>query len=159
MAIPSPANGEEFTRQLTRVVNPDGSNIGQTTPNGDSLIDDTVNAWQVTKVTLDAGEDLANDVQKVEQRFSLLKCAADTQVKSGAGFLHTLTFSCNDAAPTAGSIIVYDNTAESGTELFNHTFTTTPFVPFSVVLDGTFSTGLYVGFTTTADVNVTVSYR
>jgi hypothetical protein len=114
---------------------------------------------KATLATQIAGEDLTNDVIKTEQRFSLLKCTADTAVKSGAGFVHTLTFSCNDAAPTAGSIIVYDNTAESGTELFNHTFTTTPFVPFSVILDGTFSTGLYVGFTTTADVNVTVSYR
>lgn len=114
---------------------------------------------KATLATQIAGEDLTNDVIKTEQRFSLLKCTADTAVKSGSGFVHTLTFSCNDAAPTAGSIIVYDNTAESGTELFNHTFTTTPFVPFSVILDGTFSTGLYVGFTTTADVNVTVSYR
>lgn len=114
---------------------------------------------KATLATQIAGEDLTNNVIKTEQRFSLLKCTADTAVKSGSGFVHTLTFSCNDAAPTAGSIIVYDNTAESGTELFNHTFTTTPFVPFSVILDGTFSTGLYVGFTTTADVNVTVSYR
>lgn len=109
--------------------------------------------------TLGAGEDLVNDVQKVEQRFSGTKVTADTLIKSGAGFLHALTFSCNDAAPTAGSIIVYDSLTETGTELFNHTFTTTPFVPFTVILDVTFSTGLYIGFTTTADVNVTPSYR
>jgi hypothetical protein len=109
--------------------------------------------------TLQAGEDLTIDVTKVEQRFTPLKVTADTLVKTGAGFLHAITFSCNDAAPTAGSIVVYDNTAESGTELFNHTFTTTPFVPFTVIIDGSFTTGLYVGFTTTNDVNVTVSYR
>lgn len=114
---------------------------------------------KVTQATLLAGEDLTANVLKVEQRYSGSVVAADTLVKTGAGFLHTLTFSCNDAAPTAGSIIVYDNTAESGTQLFNHTFTTTPFVPFSVTLDVSFSTGLYVGFTTTADVNVTPSYR
>lgn len=114
----------------------------------------------ITAATQLAGEDLTNDVLKVEQRFSASgKLTADTAVKSGAGFVHTVTFTCNDAAPTAGSIIIYDNTAESGTELFNHTFTTTPFVPFSVILDHPFSTGLYVGFTTTADVNVFVSYR
>lgn len=106
-----------------------------------------------------AGEDLVNNVLKVEQRFSGTVLTGDTLAKSGAGFLHALTFSCNDAAPTAGSIIVYDNTAESGTQLFNNTFTTTPFVPFTVILDVTFSTGLYVGFTTTADVNVTPSFR
>lgn len=86
-------------------------------------------------------------------------CTADTQVKAGAGKLHTLTFTCNDAAPTAGSIIVYDSLTETGTQIFNHTFTTTPFAPLTVVLDVRFSTGLYVGFTTTADVNVTVSYE
>lgn len=85
--------------------------------------------------------------------------AADALIKTGAGVLHSLTFSCNDAAPTAGSVIVYDNTAESGTQIFNHTFTTTPFAPCTVIIDGAFSTGLYIGFTTTADVNVTVSYR
>lgn len=106
-----------------------------------------------------AGEDFTNDVTKVEQRFTAVKVTADTAVKGAAGFLHALTFSCNDAAPTAGSIIVYDNTAESGTELFNHTFTTTPFVPFTVTINGPFATGLYAGFTTTADVNLTVSYR
>jgi hypothetical protein len=85
--------------------------------------------------------------------------AADTLIKTGSGVLHTVTLSCNDAAPTAGSIIIYDNTAESGTVLFNHTFTTTPFVPTTLVLDVAFATGLYVGFTTTADVNATISWR
>ena len=106
-----------------------------------------------------AGEDLTNDVTKVEQRFSGTMVAADTLIKTGAGFVHTLTFSCNDAAPTAGSFILYDNTAESGTVLFNHTFTTTPFAPCTVTLDMSFGTGLYAGFTTTADVNVSISYR
>lgn len=84
---------------------------------------------------------------------------ADAQVKAGAGFLHSITFSCNDAAPTAGSIIVYDSLTETGTQIFNHTFTTTPFVPFTVFFDCIFATGLYLGFTTTADVNVSVSYK
>ncbi len=113
----------------------------------------------VTQGTIIAGEDITNDVLKVEQRNSYSLVTADTQVKGSAGFLHTLTFSCNDAAPTAGSIIVYDSLTETGTQIFNHTFTTTPFAPFSVTIDASFSTGLYVGFTTTADVNVTVSYR
>jgi hypothetical protein len=85
--------------------------------------------------------------------------AADTQVKAGAGFIHTVTFSCDDAAPTAGSIIIYDSLTETGTEIYNETFTTTPFRGYSVTLDVEVSTGIYVGFTTTADVNVVVSYR
>jgi hypothetical protein len=84
---------------------------------------------------------------------------ADALVKTGAGYIHSVTFSCNDAAPTAGSIIVYDNTAESGTILYSETFTTTPFRGYSVILDANFSTGLYIGFTTTADVNAVISYR
>lgn len=84
--------------------------------------------------------------------------AADALVKTGTGVLHSVTFTCNDAAPTAGSLIVYDNTAESGTQILNHTFTTTPFPPCTVVLDVAFTTGLYAGFTTTADVNVTFAF-
>lgn len=93
----------------------------------------------------------------VAYEYSLV--AADTLVKSGVGVLHSLTITCNDAAPTAGSIIVYDSLSETGTQIFNHTFTTTPFAPLSVVLDVSFKTGLYIGFTTTNDVNVTVAYK
>lgn len=91
--------------------------------------------------------------------YSVTMVTGDTLVKTGPGVLHTVSFTCNDAAPTAGSVIIYNNTAESGTQLLSHTFTTTPFAPCSVIIDGTFTTGLYVGFTTTNDVNVTVSYR
>lgn len=84
---------------------------------------------------------------------------ADGLVKTGTGFLHTITFSQADAAPTAGSIIIYDNTAESGTILFTHTQTTAVFMPVTVTLDIPFTTGLYVGFTTTADVSVTLSFK
>jgi hypothetical protein len=95
----------------------------------------------------------------IQTPFTYTLKTSDALVKTGAGTLGSLTFSCNDAAPTAGSIIVYDNTAESGTVIFNHTFTTTPFVPFTLPLNVDFSTGLYIGFTTTNDVNVTVAYR
>lgn len=104
-------------------------------------------------------EDNTNGKAVVEHRYTPFFAQADTLVKTGAGLLRSLTFSCNDAAPTAGSITVYDNTAESGTILFSHTFTTTPFAPFTVFFDAIFSTGLYVGFTTTNDVNVSGSYR
>ncbi len=105
-------------------------------------------------------EDNTNGKAVVEHRYtSSGSIAADTLVKTGAGLIHTITFSCNDAAPTAGSFTLYDNTAESGTALFSHTFTTTPFMPFSITFDHTFSTGLYAGFTTTADVNVVITYR
>jgi hypothetical protein len=106
-----------------------------------------------------AGEDVVNDVMKVEQRYTYSLVAANTAVKGAPGFLHSLTFSCNDAAPTAGTIDVYDNTAASGAKIFSWTLPATAFAPCSVIIDATFATGLYVAFTTTADVNVTVSYR
>jgi len=114
----------------------------------------------VSQGTKLAGEDLTNDVMKIEGQFTYKAVTAtDAQVKAGAGVLRCITFSCNDAAPTAGSIIVFDSLTETGTQIFNHTFTTTPFVPFTVFFDCVFATGLYLGFTTTADVNVSVSYR
>lgn len=114
---------------------------------------------KVTKATLDAGEDLTNDVLKTEQRYSSIHLAADGQAKAGAGFLHTLTFSCGDAAPTAGSITVYDSLTETGTILYSETFDTTAFRGYTIIRNVSFSTGLYVGFTTTADVNCGVSFR
>ena len=120
---------------------------------------DATGNLRITSNTLGAGEDLTNDVTKVEQRFTGIRVTADTQIKGSAGFLHALTFAQSDAAPTAGSIIVYDNTAESGTILYSETFTTDVFRGYTVILDVNFATGLYVGFTTTADVGCTVSYR
>lgn len=93
------------------------------------------------------------------EAYKVILLAADAQVKAGAGVVHTVTFTCNDAAPTAGSLIIYDSLTETGTQLLNHTFTTTPFAPCTVILDAAFGIGLYAGFTTTADVNVTITYR
>ena len=105
-------------------------------------------------------EDNTNNVAKVEQRFSYSAVAvADVQIKSSAGFLHSVTFSCADAIPTAGDIKIFDNTAESGTLVFHHNFTVSPFMPFTIILDYVMATGIYIGFTTTADVNVSCAYR
>jgi len=153
------------------VVNPDGTSVGgggkyNATPptladGGTTSVQFDVNGnTKVRETYQPLYEDNTNGVAKVEAQYSYKSViTADAQVKSSAGFLHTVTISCNDAAPTAGSIIIYDNTAESGTQVFNHTFTTTPFMPFSVVLDYVMATGIYIGFTTTADVNVSCSYR
>lgn len=105
------------------------------------------------------GADSSAGVIKTEQRFSYTRLTADGQVKSGAGFLHALTFAQGDAVPTAGSIIAYDSLTETGTIIYSETFTTDVFRGYTVILDVTFATGLYIGFTTTADVGVTASYR
>lgn len=114
---------------------------------------------KATSATLGAGEDLTNDVQKVEERFSYAYCVADTQVKAGAGFLHTVTISPIDAAATAGTIFVYDALTETTPTIFAYTVPAAALVPVTVILDVSFSTGLYIGFTTTNDVSVTCSYR
>lgn len=104
--------------------------------------------------------DTTNDVVRSEQQFtSSYVLTSDTQVKGSSGFVHSVTFLPNDATPTAGSIIIYDNTAESGSQILNWNIAATAFIPFTVVLDVVCATGIYVGFTTTADVNVVVSYR
>lgn len=94
----------------------------------------------------------------MDQIYTDTRCLVDTLVKTGGGKLHTLTFSCNDAAPTAGSIDVYDNTSAAGTKVYSETFTTTAFRGYSVILDCKFDNGLYVDFTTTADVNCIVTW-
>lgn len=112
----------------------------------------------VSLATLISGEDQTNNVLRVEGQFSYKAIPhADTQVKASAGFLHTI--SCvSDAAATAGSIIIYDSAAESGTVVWTMNLGAVPYA-FSATIDAVMGTGIYVGYTTTADVDCTVSYR
>lgn len=107
-----------------------------------------------------AGEDLTLDVMKTEQRYSKSYATTDKLVKTGAGFIHTVTISPTDAAATAGTIIIYDSTTE-GTDdiIFSYYIPAAALVPVTVTLDVTTATGTYIGYTTTADVNTTISYR
>lgn len=125
------------------------------------LVTDINENLKVTQGTAIAGEDLVNDVLKTENRFSGSGVlTADGLVKSGVGLVHAVTFSCSDAAPTAGTISILDSTAAgAGTALFTFDVQTTWFPPFTIILDQAFSVGLYVDFTTTADVKVVCSYR
>jgi len=120
---------------------------------------DTAGNQRVTLGTLLSGEDQTNNVMRVEGQFSYSgPQTADAQIKASAGFLHTLT--CNsDAAATAGSLDIYDNTAGSGTKIHSITFGTGFYPPATMIFDVAFSTGLYLDFTTTADVTCTASYR
>lgn len=106
-----------------------------------------------------AGEDLTNDRMKTEYQGSGVMYTADQLVKTGAGHLHTLTLTCTDATPTAGHIDVYDNTSAAGTKIASIEIAATYFLPLTLTFDVTFATGLYIDFTTTADVGVTPSYR
>lgn len=120
-----------------------------------------VNSSGQIALQLMAGEDQTNNVQKVEQQFSYNGYkAADTQIKASAGFVHTVTCAGTDATATAGTIILYDNTAESGTKIWQWDVQAVALTsPVTVTLDAVAATGLYLGFTTTADVACTVTYR
>lgn len=87
------------------------------------------------------------------------RVTGDGQIKSGAGFIHTITISPNGSV-VAGVLTVYNNTAESGAVVASFALPVTTFMPFSVTLDVACSTGIYVGFDATlANVSCTVSYR
>ena len=115
----------------------------------------------VSLATLIAGEDQTNNVLRTEQQFSY--CAgivADGSCKASAGFLHTVTCAGDDAAATAGSLAIRDATsAGAGTIIQNVNFAAAYFAPVTMTFDVAFTTGLYLDFTTTADVECSASYR
>ena len=88
--------------------------------------------------------------------FNNIASATTTVVKSGAGFLHSITINKH---VLAGVITIYDNTAASGTTIATITegaaLLTDP--PITAVYDIAFSTGLTI--LTSAAENLTISYR
>jgi len=99
-----------------------------------------------------AGEDTTNDVIKVEQRFSntYISTATTTTPKNAPGFLHTITVN----GGTAGTIIVYDNTAGSGTIIAS--FDSTNAIA-TYTFDVAFGTGLTI--VTGGNTKLSVSWR
>lgn len=81
---------------------------------------------------------------------SYISSATTTTAKTGAGVLHTITVT----GGTAGTIIVYDNTAGSGTVIASFDSTN---ALATYTFDLAFSTGLTI--VTAAATKVTVSYR
>lgn len=117
-------------------------------------------AIKVTLATTLAGEDVANDVLKVEQRFAYknitLANPTTTVVKSGPGLLHLITVNKTAAS---GVITCYDNTAGSGTVIATITQPATLLASqISLPYDVAFSVGLTC-VTATAAQDITVSYR
>ena len=99
-----------------------------------------------------AGEDITNDVLKVENRNSntYISTAVTTLLKTGAGVLHTIT--CNGG--TAGTIIVYDNTTAGGTIIASFDSTN---ALNTYQFDVSFATGLTI--VTSAATKLSVSWR
>jgi hypothetical protein len=117
-----------------------------------NVYDETNQATKSTLATKIAGEDLTNDKLVTEQRFSTtyISTATTTTVKSGSGLLHTIVVN----GGTAGTIIVYDNTAGSGTIIASFDSTN---ALATYTFNCTFATGLTV--VTGAATKVTVNYR
>jgi hypothetical protein len=106
----------------------------------DTVFQVDVNGNQkVTLATTLAGEDIANDVQKVEERYLPLNVstAATTVVKSGSGYVKAIRV----IGGTLGTVTVYDNTSASGTVLVP---TVTPTAAGLLIESITFSTGLTI---------------
>lgn len=127
-------------------------------------------AWPVLAIDIGAMPnpsfyDSTNGVAKVEtQMGSGPTCAAvtaDTQCKSSAGFVHLITVSqSSSAAPTAGVVTLYDNSAESGNAIWSAYFSTAVLVPISIPIDKVAANGIYLGVDgTLAGLKFTVSFR
>ena len=99
----------------------------------------TNEACRSTLATTLAGEDVANDVLKVETRGSSVNIltATTTTIKSAPGHVNHLIA----VGGTMGNVTIYDNTAASGTVLFGPA---TPTAGGVIVADIEFSVGLTV---------------
>jgi len=105
-----------------------------------------------------AGEDIANDVLKVESRYSAANITTQTTttVKSGAGLLKRIVF---NKPLASGVVAVYDNTAGSGTLIATITLPATLLNgPFFLDYEDIVSTGITV-VTSGATQDITVIYR
>lgn len=105
-----------------------------------------------------AGEDIANDVLKVESRYSAANITTQTTttVKSGAGLLKRIVF---NKPLASGVVAVYDNTAGSGTLIATITLPSTLLNgPFFLDYEDVVTTGITV-VTSGATQDITVIYR
>jgi len=127
----------------------------------------TNEACRSTLATTLAGEDVAYDVQKFEERYLTIPIggtdamvSADQLYKSGSGYVRSIT--CySDATATAGTIALRDNTAAgAGNILWSFDVLAVAYnTPFTVDLQTPFSVGLYLDFTTVADMKCMVRFR
>jgi hypothetical protein len=134
--------------------------VGQGTManSGSMAIASDQTAVPVTLSTLIAGEDLTNNVTRVEEHFSYnnIATATTTVVKSGQGFLHSITFN----KPVISEVwTLYDNTTGSGTKIGTITLPSALLAqgPYTARYDVAFTTGLTIVSTSTTD--GTVSFR
>lgn len=114
-----------------------------------------------------ACERIVEDVCVVEERYLTIPIggtdamvSADQLYKSGPGYVRSIT--CySDATATAGTIALRDSTAAgAGNILWSFDVLAVAYnTPFTVDLQTPFSIGLYLDFTTTADVKCMGRFR
>lgn len=150
-----------ITAVLLAFVSPAAANHGPVnmidSPSGNRLdIDASGNAKATLGTTL-ACEDVANNICKVEMRFSYTNIAtnATTVVKSAPGHLHCVIVNKYGGESTA---TVYDNSAGSGT-LIATIDTSAAGPPGPFCYDGTTGVGLTVVTAGTVAANITVASR
>lgn len=103
-------------------------------------------------------EDNAVGVALTEDRYTPIRVTADAQIKASAGYVKSITLTPNGTI-TAGVITLYNNTAESGTQIFSM-YVPTGFLGGTFMINGVCSTGIYAGFDgTVANVAASISYR
>lgn len=122
------------------------SNITLIDGEGCALAVDVAGISKFNNAYLHAGEDLAADITKIEQRATYSNITADTALKSAAGRL--FGFACNST--TSGTIKIWDNTAGSGTVILN-TFTPAAGTFYMFAAAVIFNTGCYADVTNTID--------
>lgn len=104
---------------------------------------------KITNATLGAGEDLTNNVTKVEIRSSYVNLTASAAAKSAAGRFFGIFVASASATPT---IKVWDNTSAATTVLVN---TFTPVAATMYSFPGVeFGTGLFITISGTVDCTV-----
>lgn len=105
--------------------------------------------------------DTTNGVAKVEGQFSYKVCTSDCQVKSTAGFVHSIVCATTaGSAATAGALTIRDAATETTPIAYTIGVPASAFVPFGAVLDAVMTTGIYLGWDgTLAGVSCTVTYR
>lgn len=109
--------------------------------------------------TLEPGSNPADDVQEVLTPLTAVLVTGDNQVNPGRTYVGSITIQPNTTTPTAGSIAIYDSLTEGGTKKYEFALPNTWFAPFTIIVNSWFDTGVFVGYTTAANVNTTVTIK
>lgn len=122
-----------------------------------AVYDSVTTALSTNLAGLITGENQTYNRMMTMPNYNYYKATADGQVKASAGVLHSVTFAASGTV-TAGVITIYDSLTETGTQIWTGTIQTA-LNPATIMIDGAFSTGCYIGYDgTIANVSVHASY-